>query len=120
VAAFPTLAGVKVDVKRIKCFANKVITSKSGKQQAASFQATSFYRYDLSIAFLRETGAAGNEMASMLSFLDTVQGRWDTFTFTDPYDGLSKTCRLEDDEIPFGRIVNGVWEIPSLRFKEVK
>jgi hypothetical protein len=26
-------------------------------------------------------------MQALLDFFDTVKGKWDTFTFTDPYDG---------------------------------
>jgi hypothetical protein len=118
--AFPTLAGVNMEVHRTPVYATKVLTSKSGKEQRAKFQATPFYRFDISISFLRETSGAGNEMQALLDFFLTVKGKWDTFTFTDPYDGTTRTCRLDQDEIDAGRIVNGVWEVPTLKIKEVK
>src|SRR4051794_32226937 len=109
-----------MEVVRTPVYATRVLTSKSGKEQRARFQSTPRYRFEVSIAFLRESSTLGNEMQALLDFFDAVKGKWDTFSFTDPYDGTSRTCRLDQDEINIGRIVNGVWQLPSLKIISVK
>lgn len=101
---FPTLIGVDVVVTRTTVYATKVQRSGSGMERRARLQSTPLYRFRFKINSLRTTRAS-NEVATLASFFERMAGQWDTFTFVDPVDGTSRTCRFEEDELDIEKIV---------------
>jgi hypothetical protein len=114
---FPAFPGLDIRVLRSAVYATGIQTSSSGVEVRASFQSTPRYRYELAINFLRNNVG---ELASLYSFIDTQRGSWDTFAFTDPVDGLTRSCRFDMDEIEFERVVDAIWGVKNLKLISVK
>lgn len=123
-STFPSLPGLGINVSRTPVYATNILTSASGKEQRASYWSTPRYRYTLALNFVRQANyspnTASDEMATLIAFIDSVKGAWDTFYFTDPYDSSTKTVRFEMDEFEFERIVNKCWDGKTLKMITVK
>jgi phage-related protein len=71
------------------------------------------YRYHLSIDLLRQAGAF-TEVQQILDFLDQHKGAWDSFLFTDPYDGAQRRVRFDSDELELTWEANGAWSAKTV------
>jgi hypothetical protein len=118
-SVFPTFAGLKINVKRTPVYATKVSTSSSGKETRLSFQSTPRFRYSLELEFLR-TAVNGNEVATLLAFIDTMKGAWDDFLFNDPYSGSQVRVRFEEEAVQYEQFASGYWLVKSLSLISVK
>lgn len=107
-SAFPSLPGLKIDVERSTLFDTEVKSSRSGKEQRATFASLPRYRYRLNFEFLRANGPT-NEVDSLLSFFAARKGRFDSFDYVDPIDGTTRTVRFDSDEVRVQRLFAQVW-----------
>jgi hypothetical protein len=82
---FPSLPGVKINVRRRPVFATKVQTTASGRELRATWQSAPRTRYGLSFEFLR-SASAHNEFQRMANFIARHAGQYDSFLFSDPED----------------------------------
>jgi len=82
---FPSLAGVKMNVRRTPVHATDVQTAVSGKELRTSWQSYPRYRYSVAFEFLR-SAASYTEFQKLMNFLSRHSGAYDSFLFTDPED----------------------------------
>jgi hypothetical protein len=54
--------------------------------------------------------ASSSEAAAVVAFFNAKKGRRTSFTFTNPEDGLTYTCRFDSDSLPRTRSAPGLWE----------
>lgn len=118
-SVFPSFAGLKMNVRRAPVFATKVQTSPSGKEVRGVFQSTPRYRYVLDMEFLR-TAVNGNEVTTLLNFLETHKGSWDSFLFNDPLTGSQVRVRFEEDELEVEQFASGFWSVKNIKLITVK
>jgi hypothetical protein len=113
---FPQLPGLDIQVQRESIYSTKIYTSASGEEQRTSWWPTPRFRYQLRFNFLRTSVAApapwqaDSEAGVILQFLDDHRGAWDSFVFADPYDGVQRQVRFEQDTLVIQQVVGGVWE----------
>lgn len=105
---FPTLAGAQLDVERTPIYSTTVQTEASGRELRAAWMTAARYRYRIPYDFLRQD-AAGDEAATLLAFFDAHKGSYESFLFTDPYDGVTRRVRFAADELPLQRRLGRVW-----------
>lgn len=112
---FPSLPGLDVEVARAAQYKTKIFETISGKEQRIAWESTPRITYKLKYNVLRDDVAAPaplaaySEIGSLLYFLDTHRGAWDSFSFTDPYDNTTKTVRLVEDSLEVTQIVPHHW-----------
>lgn len=92
---FPELAGLEWDLSKTPMFNTKIMTSISGRELRASFQAMPKYEISLSYAFLRE-GKGRNELKQLEGFFLARRGAFDSFLFKMPQDN-EFTCKYLSD-----------------------
>lgn len=121
-AFFPTLPGTKMEVKRRPRWKTTVHTSRSGREQRIGWWNTTLYEFELHIEVLRQGSPYGSnvEAATLSDFYNARQGAFDTFFFTDPLDGTTRTVRFKEDQLEFERIVKGVWRVAKVLLVEVR
>ncbi len=119
---FPlSLPGVDVVVRRRAVFSTAVQVAQSGKELRAQLQSTPRYRYTVTFNYLMQDGLQGSDEAQALTdFFEARAGKFDTFAFDDPYDGVQRTVRFDMDELELSRIVDRVWEGKSIQLISVK
>lgn len=105
--AFPTLEGLDVAVEREPEYATTIHESVSGREDRTSWWAAPKYRYNLKFNYLRQSA---NEVSALLDLHAASSGSLKTFTYTDPYDGVTRDCRFSRDGLRIVRIVDGVWQ----------
>jgi hypothetical protein len=111
---FPALPGIDQAIKRTPIYSTVVQVAPSGKEARAAFTATPRYRYELPVNFLRQVGyrtGIADELALIQTLFDNNKGRWDTFSFTDPVDGVMRTCRFDQDNLPLEKIAEKAWKV---------
>lgn len=87
---YPSLPGLGIEVVRSYVWNTGYQEALSGKQSTLAFRQYPLVHYELSYSALREPGAAGygtvttSELKSLVGLYNQMQGRWDTFLFTDP------------------------------------
>jgi hypothetical protein len=122
--SFPTLGpgAIMMEMSRTPAYRTLIKETPSGKEQRATHLiGVPRIKFKLAIGFLRQDAPGPtNEMGIMLSFVDSVRGNWDTFNFTDPYDGTVLLCRLDMDEIDYDRLYDKKWNIKTLQLITVK
>lgn len=102
-SVFPSFPGLDVSVKRTPFFETSIQKSRSGKELRASWSATPRYAYKLKFNVLRSV-AALQEVQTLMTFFETHRGRWDSFLFNDPYDGVQRRVRFDQDKLEAERI----------------
>ena len=120
---FPNFPGIDVAVKRSEVYSTKVQTSSSGKELRASFWGVPIYRYEIPLNFLRQTtfyNASSDEVAQLKAFFETMRGKWDSFLFNDPVDGVQRRVRFDQDNIDMEQIVAGAWDGKTIKLVSVK
>lgn len=117
---FPSFAGLKISVRRTPEYGTKIQRTASGKELRLSVWSTPIQHYEVSLEFLR-TAYNGNEVNTLLTFLETMKGSWDTFYFNDPISGSQVTVRFEaDDPIQLEMFATGYWKVDNIRLVGVK
>lgn len=86
---YPTLPGLSIEITRSYVWKTFVQEALSGKQSTLSLRQYPLVSYELTYTVLRDVGAAGygsttSEIAELVDLYNQMQGRWDTFLFTDP------------------------------------
>lgn len=107
-STFPTLAGSIMEVERTPFYGTTVQTEASGRELRVAWMDSPRYRFRLRFDFLRQD-AGGDEANTLLAFHATHKGSWDSFLYTDPYDGTSRRVRFASDELPTTRRTGRVW-----------
>jgi hypothetical protein len=99
-ATFPKLrtgAVMQYPAARIIRYSNQVMRFVDGAEQRYRDSAGPLRRWEIRLELLNE-----GELASLQEFFETQQGRYGSFSFTDPQDGAEyPDCSLEDDEFLF-------------------
>lgn len=85
---FPTLIGLGWDVVRTPVWATSVQTSPSGKVSTVGKRLYPIIRWEMTFDLLRDVGAPAfsgvSEVLAVVGLFNAVQGRLDTFLYTDP------------------------------------
>jgi len=118
-SVFPTFVGLKMGVVRTPVYATKIQTASSGKESRASFQSTPRYEYSIQLEFLR-TAVNGNEVTTLLAFIDAHKGSFEDFLFPDPYLGSNVRVRFTDDKTVFTQFASGYWSVSNINLISVK
>lgn len=115
---FPSLPGVDIAVEREAIYSTTVHTSASGTEQRASWQSSPRYHYTLAFTCLRDAvnapATSTPETQIILNFLDQHKGSFDSFLYTDPFDGSTKRVRFVADSLVYKREVMGIWSVSQL------
>jgi len=82
---FPELPGLEWDLSKTPMFNTKIMTSISGRELRASFQAAPKYEISLSYAFLRENKGR-KELQQLQGFYLERRGAFDSFLYKMPED----------------------------------
>ena len=95
-ASFPTLktgAVAQYPAQRILQFQNQALRFVDGSEQRYRDSAGGLRQWVIQLSALDE-----GEMAAIENFILAIQGRFSSFSFTDPWDGTQyPTCRLASD-----------------------
>jgi len=102
-SVFPTFPGLDVSLKRTPIYDTTVQQARSGKELRAAWRANPRYAYKLKINVLRQASAL-QEIQALLSFFEAHRGRWDSFLYTDPYDGTTRRVRFDQDKLEAERV----------------
>ncbi|MCC6857690.1 MAG: DUF2460 domain-containing protein [Bryobacterales bacterium] len=96
-ATFPKLrtgAVMQYPAVTVTGYSNQVVRFVDGEEQRYRDSAGPLRRWKVDLALLDD-----GELASLEEFFEAQQGRYGTFTFTDPHDGREYSdCRLEEDQ----------------------
>lgn len=112
---FPSLIGQNINVERTEEFRTDVYETVSGKEQRTSWWDTPRYSYSVKMDVLRDNVsapapyAAYSEVATVLFFLETHLGSYDSFSFVDPLDGTTRTVRFVEDSLTIQKIADHHW-----------
>ena len=116
---FPTFPGRSIAIKRRAIFSTKVQASNSGRELRVSWQSRPKYEYQVTFNVLI-TGRDGKTQPQALNdFYVRMRGAWDTFKFSDPFDGQLRTCRFLDDGLEMERISLFHWKTSGIKIIEV-
>ena len=117
---FPTLPGLDISVERTQEFRTTTHETVSGREQRTTWWSTPRYSYHLKLNVIRDNqdasgnttavAASGSEAGSVLKFLSDHYGSFDSFNFTDPYDGSTQRVRFKEDSLTVRRIAADHWE----------
>lgn len=80
---YPALPGLTFDVKRSYVWKSGIQEAASGKMSAISYQQYPRVSYELVYSVLRRN-VSPDEFQSLIGLYNQMQGRFDTFLFTDP------------------------------------
>jgi hypothetical protein len=98
-ATFPTLktaAVAQYPARRTVQYRNQVLRFVDGSEQRYRDCAGPLHRWEIRLSQLDEA-----EMAAVAAFLETNQGAFGSFAFTDPWDGTAyPDCSLAADDLP--------------------
>lgn len=83
-AVFPSLPGLKWNIKRTPVWKTLMQESVSGKESSVSLMSYPLRRYSLAYEFLRAGAEA--ELQTLEGFFNLRRGRHDTFLYNDPDD----------------------------------
>jgi hypothetical protein len=124
--SFPTnLPGLKINVTRKPIYSTKIQRSASGRELRVAWYATPLYEYTMEFDILRQGtletgGSAFTELATITNFFNAQLGAWDSFNYTDPYDGTVRLCRFKEDSLEFQKIAQNRWELKKLALITVR
>jgi hypothetical protein len=107
VAIPTTLPGMQVDVQREVVYKTHIAESMSGIEYRSQWQIYPRYRFKVSI--IGRTEAAG-ELAALDAAATGVNGELTPFSFVDPFDGYTRTCRLEGNARFSQYRIRGWWK----------
>jgi hypothetical protein len=98
---FPTLktkAVAQYPAKRSDRYQNQALRFLDGSEQRYRDAAGPLRRWTIRLSQLDET-----EMAAIEQFFSDCEGRYSSFSFTDPWDStIFPNCSLESDELDMG------------------
>jgi hypothetical protein len=122
---FPdTLMGFDIKVTRKEIYSTIVQSAASGKELRAGLWSTPRYSYQLNLNFVRQSGFSVNtlvdELITLVTFFETHKGKWDSFLYNDPVDGVQRRVRFDMDELTLERLFNLVWSGGSIDLISVK
>lgn len=96
--AFPKLktnAVAQYPAAKTVQFRNQALRFVDGSEQRYRDAASALHRWEIRLSVLDET-----ELAAVESFFTTNQGRFGSFSFTDPWDeSVHGDCSVESDEM---------------------
>lgn len=81
---FPSLPGLKWDVKKRPLMRTSIKSSVSGKESRLSYMTSPIWQFSLSYDMLRSDST--QELQTLLGFFLQMKGSFDTFLYTDPND----------------------------------
>ena len=99
-----TLPGKQIGCRREIIYRTEISESMSGIEYRSSWQTSPRYRYEVTVIGRKQ---ASGELSSMAAAVTDVRGEFSTFSFVDPYDGVTRTCRLD------GMPTFTEWRIPG-------
>jgi uncharacterized protein (TIGR02217 family) len=80
---YPTLPGLKFDSVRTPLWRTRVEEAVSGKETRMAYRQFPRIRFELQYEILRDY-IAPSELKALVGLFNAMQGRFDTFLFTDP------------------------------------
>lgn len=110
-AALPDFPGLTIRIKRTTgIWPVKIQVSQAGYEQRAVLASQPRFRYTLEYEFLNANEESGDEIASLMGFIDGVRGRLDSFTIEDPITHDDVNVRLDPESAEFEQFGEGVWK----------
>lgn len=121
--AFPTLVSENWKLTRTPQFNTKVQISASGARTACGFRSTPLWRWTLKNGVLQSADTIA-DLQAIEGFVNTLQGMWDSFLWTDP-ETLSSTTgevrvALLADHHDFERLCHEIWQLGQISFQQVR
>jgi hypothetical protein len=114
---WPDLPGLDIAVERETEEPDVTVRrTVNRKEYRTLWPAPPVYHYKLKFNYLDQNTAAPapfgtyNQVSVLSSFIDTVYGTWDTFSYTDPIDGTSRTVRFEQGTLKLKKLAEGMFE----------
>lgn len=98
-----------IRVTKTPFFTTTVQAASSGRELRASRQSAVRYRYTFEAEGLLV--APTNQVQALLDHFEAHRGRWDSFLMTDPYDGVQRRVRFDQDDLEFTRVASGIWSV---------
>lgn len=98
-----------IRIRRTPFFTSTVQTAANGRELRTSRQSTVRYRYTLEAEGLLT--APANQVQALVDHFNAHRGRHDSFLMNDPFDGVQRRVRFDQDDLPITRVVDGVWEV---------
>lgn len=90
---FPiTHAGLQVDIEREPVSAVEIFTAESGIETRSLLNSNIRWRYRVRIHGRSEVA---NELSTIQTLITSNYVNYTTFSFTDPYDSVSRICRFD-------------------------
>lgn len=105
-AIFPSLPGLKPEVRRTPIFNTQLSGTDSGREFAISSQLYARYKFHLQYEFLRSLNGF-NELQTLVGFFLQRRGRLDDFLFSDEDDRLVTTAQT----VGIGNAVNRSFQL---------
>jgi uncharacterized protein (TIGR02217 family) len=84
-AVFPTLPGLKWDVKKTPIWHTRIQAAASGKELRAALMSYPLWKFSLAYEVLR-ADVAYSELQTLMGFFNARNGSFDDFLYTDPDD----------------------------------
>lgn len=85
---YPSLPGLSIEYQRAYDWKTGVQEALTGKQSSIAFRQFPLVKFQLDYNVLRDVGAPGfsssSEIQQVVGLHNDMQGRWDTFLYTDP------------------------------------
>lgn len=91
---YPVLPGLDINVKRSYVWKSGIQEALSGKQSAISYRQYPLVHYELTYNVLRRN-ISPDEFQSLIGLYNQMQGRFDTFLFTDPDFNTITTAQMQ-------------------------
>ena len=82
---FPQTIGLKMERTKTPIWKTIIHTTPSGKETRTAMMSYPRWQFVLSFEFLRDDTTT-NELKALMGFYNALQGAFDTFLYSDPYD----------------------------------
>lgn len=118
-ADFPSFVAKKRNCARSGPFFDEiVVTSRSGKETRACYQLSGRYRWTIGLTRLSQD-LNGDEVATLVNFISARRGRYESFNFTCPLDGVTRLVRFDNTAVELERIVSRKWRANTITLVSV-
>jgi hypothetical protein len=119
VTAFPSFPSRSITIRRRALFSTKIQTATSGRELRASWQSRPRHEYQITFEAL-VTGRLGRtQPQALFEFYARMRGAFGTFSFRDPLDGQTRTCRFAEDGLEMERFSLHHWKTAGIKIVEV-
>jgi hypothetical protein len=112
---FPSLPGLDIKIEREEEYDTTIHRTASGKLYRTKWADTPIYRYRVKMTCRANVQApapnqAYTEPGVIVYWFETHRGRFDSYLYDDPYDGVQRRVIFSSDSLRMRRITSTWWE----------